>query len=75
MESITKHFELQIDEKPSGVTIRLNNDKCVLRISGVPKELVYEPDGSVKEFIDIAYPKENKKSAENVLTDIREFLP
>ena len=57
MESTFKLFELQIDEKPNGVVIRLNDKqgKCVLRICGIPKELVYQGNDR-KEFIDITYP-------------------
>jgi hypothetical protein len=55
MERIIKEFELQIDEKPNGIVISLNDEKgCVLRICGVPKELVYL-GGEVREYIDITY--------------------
>ena len=55
MEKFIKNFELQIDEKPNGMVIRLNDEKgCVLRICGIPKKLVCE-DGEVREFIDISY--------------------
>ena len=57
IESIYDEFELQIDDKPNGVVIRLNNDRCILRICGVPKELVYDEKGIRREFIDITYPK------------------
>lgn len=58
METIFKEFELQVDTKPNGAVIRLNDEKgCVLRICGVPMEMVFEPDGSVKEFIDITFPR------------------
>ena len=54
METITKEFELQIDEKPNGAVIRLNDETgCVLRICGVPTNMVYEDDGSIKKYIDI----------------------
>ena len=57
MENIFKEFELQIDEKPNGIVIRLNDEKgCVLRICGLPKKLVYN-GAELKEFIDITYPK------------------
>jgi len=51
-------YEFQVDEKPSGVVIRLNDDKgrCILRICRVPKEIVYEGT-EIREFIDITYPK------------------
>ena len=57
METVTKNFELQIDEKPNGVVIRLNDGfKCVLRICGIPKNIVF--DGKkIKEFIDITIPE------------------
>jgi len=58
MERITDTFELQIDEKPNGVVIRLNDkNKCVLRICGIPKENVIDPYGNIREFIDITYPR------------------
>ena len=58
MESINKEFELQIDDKPNGVVIRLNDEsRCILRICGIPKELVYDEQGNQREFIDITYPK------------------
>lgn len=57
MTIIEKQFELQIDEKPNGCVIRLNDEKgCILRICGIPKELVYE-NGEVREYIDISYKK------------------
>jgi hypothetical protein len=59
MEKIIKIFELQIDEKPNGCVIRLNDEKgCILRICGIPKNLVYEHgiSGIVREYIDISYP-------------------
>ena len=71
MESIFKNYELQIDEKPSGVVIRLNDDtgKCVLRICRVPKILVYSGE-EIKEFIDITYPaKENLKTFEQFINE------
>lgn len=58
MESIYKKYEVQVDNKPSGVVIRINDEnRCVLRICKIPRELVFEADGKVKEFIDITYPK------------------
>lgn len=58
METITGTFEMQIDEKPTGMVIRLNSDNgCFLRISGLPREMVYEKVDDVdkiKDFIDIA---------------------
>jgi len=53
----TKTYELQIDEKPNGMVIRLNDEsRCVLRICGIPKDNVLDEDGNIKEFIDITYP-------------------
>ena len=58
MNSITSTFELQLDEKPQGFVIRLNDEKsCILRICGIPRELVYDEKGEMREFIDITYPK------------------
>jgi hypothetical protein len=60
MYKITKIFELQIDEKPNGCVIRLNDEKgCVLRICSIPKKLIYNhgvPE-DIREYIDISYPK------------------
>lgn len=58
MESRTQTFELQIDHKPNGLVIRVNDDhKCVLRICNIPQELIIDPkNGKVREFIDITYP-------------------
>jgi len=51
MEIQQKQFEFQIDKKPSGYVIRLNDEHgCVLRICKVPPHLV---EG--QEFIDIEY--------------------
>jgi hypothetical protein len=56
MEQIIKKFELQIDETPGGVVIRLNDEnRCVLRICRIPKKLVYQKN-EIKDFIDITYP-------------------
>lgn len=58
METKVKEFELQIDEKPNGAVIRLNDETgCVLRICGIPKELVFELNGEVKKYIDITLLK------------------
>jgi hypothetical protein len=64
MEIIEKQFELQIDEKPNGCVIRLNDEKgCILRICGVPKKLVYKNGvrGELREYIDISYIQLNSK--------------
>jgi len=51
MKSVIGEFELQIDEKPSGGVIRLNDDKgCILRICQIPKDL-----GDGVDFIDVVY--------------------
>jgi len=56
MNTIIKKFELQVDLKPNGAVIRLNDEKgCMLRICGIPKELVFQPDGQMKEYIDIPF--------------------
>jgi len=57
METKIDTFELQIDEKPNGIVIRLNDSqgKCVLRICKIPKKLVYL-GAEIREFIDITYP-------------------
>jgi hypothetical protein len=60
MEKIIKKYELQFDLKPNGAVIRLNDEKgCILRICGIPKNLVFEPNSEVKEYIDIAYLQNN----------------
>jgi len=59
MEITQKEFEFQVDLKPhGGAVLRLNDENgCVLRICSIPKELVFKPDGTVREHIDITYPK------------------
>jgi hypothetical protein len=58
MERIIKQFELQVDLKPNGCVIRLNDERgCILRICGIPKELVYDEQGHIRQSIDIAYPQ------------------
>jgi len=58
MEITQKEYEFQVDLKPSGAVIRINDENgCALRICGIPKELVFEPDGTTKKYIDITYPK------------------
>lgn len=58
MNKTIKKYELQFDLKPNGAVIRLNDEKgCVLRICGIPKEIIFEPSGEVKEYIDFIYPK------------------
>jgi hypothetical protein len=55
MEIITGTFEIQFDLKPTGAVIRINdeNSNCILRICQIPKNLVFKPDSTVKEFIDV----------------------
>jgi len=61
MKETIKTFELQVDLKPNGAVIRLNDEKgCVLRICGIPKNMVFEPNGEIKEYIDISYGGSNK---------------
>jgi hypothetical protein len=58
MKSKIKTFELQIDLKPTGAVIRLNDEKrCILRICSIPLHMVVDSHGEIKEFIDITYPK------------------
>jgi len=59
MEITQKEYEFQVDQKPHGAVIRLNDENgCVLRICGIPKELVFNPDGTPRTYIDIIYPKD-----------------
>ncbi len=59
MQTLFHTFELQVDEKPNGAVIRINDKRgCRLRICGVPKELVFDEKGEVRSFIDITYPKQ-----------------
>jgi hypothetical protein len=54
METISKIFELQVDEKPNGAVIRLNDEVgCLLRICAIPPEMVFFPDGTLRDTIDI----------------------
>ena len=60
MESTIKTYEVQVDLKPNGAVLRVNDENgIVLRICGIPKELVFEPDGKVKDYIDITYPRKS----------------
>jgi len=50
-------LELQFDEKPWGAVIRVNTATgCKLRMCRIPKELVFDENQEVKEFVDITYP-------------------
>lgn len=62
MEITIKEFELQFDNtKPNGVVIRLNDETgCKLRICGIPSDLVYDPNGNLKDYIDISFKNINK---------------
>lgn len=61
-ESYYKEYELQLDDRHNWVVIRLNDSgKCVLRICGVPREMVYYADGKVRDFVDITYPPAKKQ--------------
>lgn len=55
MEKVFKLMELQIDDsKPSGVVIRLNDEKgCVLRICRIPRKLVFKNPIDIRECIEI----------------------
>lgn len=58
MEIIQKELEFQLDKKPSGYVIRLNDEHgCILRICKVPFHLVEDQQG-IKGHIDIEYPKQ-----------------
>jgi hypothetical protein len=58
MISTIKKYEVQVDEKPMGVVLRVNDqNRCILRICRIPRELVFDEQGNVREFIDITYPK------------------
>jgi hypothetical protein len=53
-----RKLEIQYDLKPNGAVIRINNYKgCIFRICRIPKELVFDENGNVREFIDLAYPQ------------------
>jgi uncharacterized FlaG/YvyC family protein len=57
METISENLELQIDEKPNGCVIRINDAKgCRVRVCQIPRELVYNEQGELRDFIDITYP-------------------
>jgi len=55
MKQVSDVFELQIDEKPNGGVIRLNNSKgqCVLRICGIRNQHLKLIDIENLPFIDI----------------------
>lgn len=67
MEELSGEMELQIDDKPQGVVLRLNDEnRCILRICRIPRELVYDEKGNLRKFIDVTYPDETiKKIKEN----------
>ena len=53
MEIIQKELEFQLDKKPSGYVIRINDEHgCMLRICKIPHHLV-ESEKGIKHFIDI----------------------
>lgn len=57
----TKTVEIQFDMKPNGGVIRVNDETgCILRICQIPKELLYNADGSRREYVDIAFPETKK---------------
>ncbi len=75
MKTIRQTFELQIDEKSNGITIRLNDaSKCFLRICNIPKGLVYTGK-KINEFIDVAYPtvSNEKSDADKALAILKAF--
>ena len=59
METITGNFEIQFDKKPMGSVIRINDEqgRCILRVCQIPNKLVFEPDGMVREFVDVVAKK------------------
>ena len=62
MTSNIELLEIQVDEKPYGVVIRINNEKrCILRICNIPKYMVFAADGTQFPTIDITFPQEKKK--------------
>lgn len=72
MEKTIKKFELQFDLKPNGAVIRLNDEKgCILRICGIPKNMVFQLNGEVREYIDITYPQ-NKSIDTNAPVNLTE---
>lgn len=59
MQTFEERFEIQVDEKPTGAVIRINDVRgCRIRICSIPKELVFDEKSEVKSFIDIIYPKQ-----------------
>ena len=76
MQTFQQRFELQVDEKPNGAVIRINDVfGCKVRICSVPRELVYDEQGEVKSFIDITYPKQTLSSLINSAENISEKIP
>ena len=66
MKTVTKTFELQLDEKPTGYVLRLNDqDKCVLRICQIPKDCIVS-DG----LLDIMYPKTTKETTPKFIQNV-----
>ena len=61
METITGTFEIQFDNKPMGAVVRINDEfgRCILRVCQIPQNLVFNPDGTVREFVDVVVKKEN----------------
>ena len=70
MQTFLEPFELQVDEKPNGSVIRVNDARgCRVRICSIPKELVFDEQGEVRSFIDITYPNLNmayKRATKNL---------
>jgi hypothetical protein len=68
MQTFLEPFEVQVDEKPNGAVIRINDARgCRIRICGVPKELVFDEQGEVRSFIDIAYSKQMNSFERNAM--------
>jgi hypothetical protein len=72
METLFHTFEVQVDEKPNGAVIRINDKRgCRIRICSIPKELVFDEQGEVRTFIDITYPKQmNRYEKAKALTEL-----
>ena len=76
MQTFLEIFEVQVDSKPNGAVIRINDVRgCRIRICGVPKELVFDEQGEVRTFIDITYPKQTLSSLINSAENISEKIP
>lgn len=74
MKTVTKIFELQLDEKPNDYVIRLNDkDKCILRICQIPKDIMIS-DGMVDVVYSESYPEFIKKMDWKLLREQKEIF-